>query len=143
MKKTLLALATAFAMLFGMNSCYYEEGTVEVEWGFDTENNGIPSVDNMNMALYVCGELFPKMMETFKANGYTEMANYPNQVMSIKPINIKLMEKEVKILTEKAIASLPEGNPIPYNYDFIVRCRCGGKDWQIAYRKNMYTGEQN
>ena len=138
MKKVLYAFV-AVVLAFVLNSCYYEESSFFVEWGYDLEGDGIPRVDNMNMAMFVDAPLFNAMDKAFDGQGgFTLSTSRVAEAIHYKAMDVNIIESVVKSRVESALSTLPADYKTVYDYDFIVRYTTNQDNFKEVYRKNLH-----
>lgn len=138
MKKVFMALA-AVVIAFTFNSCYYEESSFFVEWGYDLEGDGVPRLDNMNMATILDATLFDAMDKAFdNQNGFTLSTSNAAEAIHYDPVNVKNIKSLIVSQVENAISTLPADYKTIYTQDFIVRYATANQEYKEVYRKNLH-----
>lgn len=138
MKKVLMALA-AVVITCVFNSCYYEESSFFVEWGYDLEGDGVPRLDNMNMALVLDATLYDAMDKAFDGQGgFTLSPSSAAEAIHYEPMNVNRINSYVKSRVENVISSLPADYKTIYTQDFIVRYATANQEYKEVYRKNLH-----
>lgn len=137
MKKVLYAFV-AVVLAFVLNSCYYEESAFFVEWGYDLEGDGVPRLDNMNMALILDATLFNAMDKAFdNQGGFTLSPSRHAEAIHYDAMNVNRIESVVKSRVESAISTLSVDYKTTYTQDFIVRYTTDQQKFVEVYRKNL------
>ncbi len=132
-----MALA-AVVIAFVFNSCYYETSSFFVEWGYDLEGDGVPRLDNMNMAMVLDATLYDAMDKAFDGQGgFTLSPSSPAEAIHYDPMNVNKIKSTVKSRVENAISTLPSDYKTVYTQDFIVRYTTDQKNFTEVYRKNL------
>lgn len=136
MKKLFIALMAAVAIVFSMNSCSYEAGSVEVEYGWDMDEDGHLSFDNMNIAASLNSEMIAALDKEFVNEGFEEFGGLGRWVHAAA-----MSDMEANALVKLIIknAKLESYTVSGYNYDFVVRYKISTQEkMKEVYRKNMY-----